>query len=517
MYRILIVDDELIEREGIKYLIKKYQYEMEIFEAEDGENALEYIKNNPVDILFTDIRMPFMSGLELIEKARELSKNLKVIIFSAYEEFEYAKKAIDLNVIHYILKPIDINEFLKVFSNIIKVCDEEKAELINTQKILEGYNKGIKYEKQKILFDLLQSTNIDKALFKRMATVGLDFKGSYMQLVMIDSKTRLFDLNIFDFEAQLESIIEYEYEYLNLNEYQSVIILKSDTAILKDKLSELGKALIGWVKLKYNSEISIAFSRAFKEIEVAAQEFYSLEKVMEYRFFFEDDDILFSGEYADNICESSISVEKLISNINQLIDNKEYCNLYEMFQILLGNFKLRGSEEFSLTYVKYICSEIAKRMYEKSGSDIQESFKEDIERIYKVENLNQLMKTLRDILRNVNIRDVDTDETNRKVIQNVVNIIKDSYMYDISLQSVAEKVFLTPSYLSYLFKKETGQSFMKYITACRLQKAKDLLINTNMRIVDIGENVGYPNLSYFCMIFRSHYGMSPAKYREKGD
>jgi Response regulator containing CheY-like receiver domain and AraC-type DNA-binding domain len=518
LYKILIVDDELIEREGIKYLINKYQYDLDIVEADDGENALEYILNNPVDILFTDIRMPFMDGLELIEKAKQLRPGLKIIIFSAYGEFDYAKKAIELNVIHYILKPVDINEFKKVFSNIIRTCDEEKTEFENSQRMFEGYQKGIMYEKQKFLFDILHGISIDDALIEKMNVSGLDLDGKYIQLIMIDFKTRFFDLNMLDFEVQLRDILKWDYEYLNLNEYQSVIMIKlSKEPISKIEMSELGEKLKEWLKAKYSSEVCIVFSKLLNGIEAVSGEFYSLEQVLEYKFFYENNTVLFSGEDTEYTYESEYSVDKMIDSINQCIDSKEYNNIEERIQLLFEGFKANGNEEFSSNYVKYICAEMVKRMYKKSGNYMEGNFKEDLERIYKGDSLNRIKEIMRSIVKKVNTIEPFSDEANRKVIEVVIGIIKENYMNDISLESIAERVYLTPSYLSGLFKKKSGQSLLKYITSYRLEKAKELLQNTNMRVADIGEKIGYPNLSYFCMIFRNNYGMSPAKYREKGD
>ena len=113
MYKILIADKK-IERNGIKMLIKRFNLPVETAEAKNGDEALEYIKNNNIDILFTDIRMPFVDGLELVAQAKKIHPGIKSIIFSAYSDFEYTKRAIENKCDHYMLKPIDIDEFLEV-------------------------------------------------------------------------------------------------------------------------------------------------------------------------------------------------------------------------------------------------------------------------------------------------------------------------------------------------------------------------------------------------------------------
>lgn len=257
MYRMLIVDDEQFERDGIKYLLNKHRIPVHIAEAEDGAQALEYVAENPVHILMTDIKMQYVDGLKLVEEVRKINPTMKIIISSAYGEFEYARKAIDFQVQRYLLKPIDIDEFISLITQLIRQCQEH---LESEQKEQRRQSDG----------------------------------------------------------------------------------------------RELSRA----------------------------------------------------GEVDDHA------------------------------------------------------------------------------------------------------------ESNRKVIRRVLEILDNEYACDINLDSIAARVYLSPSYLSHLFKKETGESLIKHMTKLRLSKASYYLRHTNKRIVDIGEEVGLPNLSYFCALFKHHYGYTPAKYRE---
>ena len=124
MYKLLIVDDERIERNGIKYLLEEEKFELEIYEAGNGRDALEFLKKNKVDILLTDVKMPFIDGIELIRQAAPLFPEMKIIIFSGYSEFEYAKFAMKMGVEDYVLKPVDPEEFSATMNKIIGELDE---------------------------------------------------------------------------------------------------------------------------------------------------------------------------------------------------------------------------------------------------------------------------------------------------------------------------------------------------------------------------------------------------------
>lgn len=149
MYRILIVDDERIEREGIQQLIQEHYPEVETILAANGEIALEIIGKHRIDILITDIKMPFMDGLELSEKVSSLGLDIEMIIFSAYHEFEYARRALRTNISNYLLKPVHIPEFLSVVNEAVQACENKAAEKLRNEQLVEGYNRGLAYEKEK--------------------------------------------------------------------------------------------------------------------------------------------------------------------------------------------------------------------------------------------------------------------------------------------------------------------------------------------------------------------------------
>ena len=144
----MLVDDEREEREGISFLIRKFRYPLEVVQACNGKEALYILEHQEIDILFTDVRMPVMSGLELVRAVREKQKKIKIVIFSAYAEFEYAKQAVEMNALRYLLKPIEINEFRTLMDDILLSLKQEQ--------------KKNKKDRRDWLFKLFTSAKLDE-------------------------------------------------------------------------------------------------------------------------------------------------------------------------------------------------------------------------------------------------------------------------------------------------------------------------------------------------------------------
>lgn len=420
-----------------------------------------------------------------------------------------------MNAIHYILKPIVVNEFLNVIEKVIKLCDDEKNQKEMEQKLLEGYNRGKMYEKEKLLLDILGGVEINEKFKNRMALSGLDFMDMTVQMIMIDTKTRFFDTNNESFRDSLKGISNWKYEYLNLNECQSIIFLVNSSTIPdRDELEKYGEKLKDLIVKQNDVDVCIVIGRAIKKIEEICNGYNYIEHMLDYKFFYNGSLVLFTQEGSLKSCAFDETVDKIIESIYKSLSDCNLNSSQNNIKLLFDFFRSR--ESFSSIYVKYICAEIIKRVYDKYYKNSTSNFYDLVERIYKSNTLLQLEELIMAMLSQPEKSSVNCiDESNSRVIKEVIDIINENYMNDISLEWIADKVYLSPGYLSGFFKKETGQSLIKYITLYRLARAKEFLQNTNMKINDISEKVGYSNTSYFCMAFRNYYGVSPAKFRER--
>ncbi|WP_169081356.1 response regulator [Paenibacillus sp. PL91] len=520
MYHILVVDDQQAEIEAIEWLIHKHALPFSVAQANDGEVALEYIRGHHVDLLFTDIRMPFMDGLELIKQAKVVVPDLKVLIYSAYGEFEYAQKAIQLGTVNYMLKPIDVKEFLKMFQSIIAILEDERLQREKDELLIKGFHKGVAYEKEKLLFDLLQGRESDVHYEERAAFAGLNhLVNKRMYMIMIGLQNRFFDQHHTEAFEFFQSTCKYEMLFLNMNEYQSIMLVAIDPASKnsdnQQELMAYGNWVKEWLETRFDRRSFIIVGSPVDKLEGLHDEFTQMEELMNFRFFMESSVVCSKEDESIHDHIDDESLELMLKDIYTSIARNEYRTLEHRIEFLIAS--MRSGKRFSSMYAKLLFTEILKKIVESQGKRNSNLLKNGFERIALCNSIAELKQVILSVFQEHLQRiETATDDHCRKVIEDVQTLIQMEYGSDIGVDYLAKRVFLSPSYLSFLFKKSTGQSLVKYITAVRMERAKELLRDSTIKVVDIASRVGFANTSYFNLMFKQYNGLTPVQYREVG-
>jgi len=472
VYKMLVVDDDRSEREGVKFLTEQFNWGLEIAEADCGEAALECIRDSGnIDIMLTDIRMRELDGLQLAQKVKELSPRTKIIFMSAYGEFEYAQKAIDLKAIHYILKPVEIGEFMRVVSNVIRMCDEDRQEQMKTERIQEVYWKGIRYEKQKFLYDLIHGRGVIAEEDRDNPGTVIHFSGyRYLRMVMIHTGSRFFDMIDLDAETVLTGITGGKADFVNLNEVQSVLLYEGKPDETEDDMIRMGTALASLFKENYGIDVTVVISGLIEKLGQMSSEYNLIETMLANQFFMERGAVLYTGEVKREAGVSAYTRNILLHMLDWLKEIE-----VESDKIVLLLELLQGGKPVSENYVKYACTELLKSILGRPNEQNVNGYMMSLERIYHASSLHELLEVMKSIA--------------ERVIEDVVQMIEREYSSEITLESIARKVYLSPGYLSRLFKKHMGKSIIKYMTSVRLEKAGELLLSTNKKITDIGKEV----------------------------
>lgn len=519
MYKLLIVDDEELIRQGLKKTIMQNEGNICLIEeAENGLAALEKIKTSKYDVVITDIRMPVMDGLEMIESIRKADTDISFIIISGYDDFTYAKKAIKYNVEDYILKPIDENEFIELLNKIFEKRSsrfrnlDEKNDYIRISNILKS-----------LIYD-----NTDKSKFAGMIdliTERLDHGYFYIAV------TYLYDmLKDLSDSFDLRRIIHFFNMHLNNEAGQKSFIFENkpgelvciinpdtpETSLITEKLESICRD----IRQDAGFCMSIGLSTCFGSIYEIKRGYNEASSALLIKLYKNDKTVYSAGEFNDFSSVKKINTEtykkEFIEHLS--IGNRE--NAIELVNSLFCEF----SEYciYPVEVLKTLNSLLTTIQQELARVDELTTGMVD-EYIRRLEILGSCcsMQELKDFMIKVvmeifNIMVSRKDDECRKIIELSKNRIRNNCFSDLTLKTVAESIQMSPAYFSYLFKKETGLNFVDYVTEVKMEKAKELLSrNPELKIYEIADRLGYKDVKYFNRVFKKINSLTPGEYREK--
>lgn len=470
--KILIVDDSKGSRDVLKFLIDR-EKQFTIFEAANGIEALDIINTQGADIMITDIKMPRMDGLKLIEETRKISPNMQIIVFSAFGNFEFAKKAMKFGVTDYLLKPINTDEFYKTFSNVIEKCNSE-----NNNIILEQLDA----------LTLIPPEN-DSPLPASLS--------KYNSLFIFNTPTE------------------------HLSEIEAYIEEKFAGSIIKRKTNEL-------LVLAQNSQPSAPlftaeiYNELYKknpcwaycaEFKNSILDFYNTYNALIHE---KNEDIFWQKNkrfyYLTDINKEPKDITYLFSKTHKLCDDilRDSGNYTEKIQRFFDELIHNC---ITSKQCKLITLEMIKQFFVAIASPF--SYEKTIDNINSATNINEIIKILINTVSDIiNPEKTNYDYEYTSIIRTAIDIIHNEYMNDISRTDVAKQIFMSASYFSHIFKKEIGKSFTEYLNDYRMEKACLLLKNTTKNIHAIAKTVGFTNYPYFCSQFKKKYGQTCIQYRE---
>lgn len=398
MYQVLIVDDEPFVRQGIKVIIDWESYGFQIAaEAKNGLEAIELMKTQKFDLVFMDIRMPGMSGLEASAKIRSsISKRIKIVLLSGFSEFTYAQEALKYNISHYLLKPLDPDELVKILNETSKELDKQ--------------------------------VKVEQARRDTASIVGAHY------------------------------------------------LLETLTGRKNEKVAR------GLEKL-FNGQSN--FSYLYIEIDGNDDAFSQLKREEQTESFWELYDYLsstlgkFKGNLLCNVDKNQIFELGMILS-DQLV-RANYCEEQESF---IEKLKVRTNLAFGYTLNWYVGSQ--------------------------VETINDILVSY---LSAIDKKANESQDGDVELLARIEDEIQKNYRENLSLKELSDKYFINSAYLGQLFKKRYGVYFKDYLNCVRIEKAKELLLNSNEKVYKISELVGYNNVDYFINKFTKVVGTTPSKYR----
>lgn len=537
MYRILLVDDEILVRDAIRENIDWAAMDCELAgDCENGRQAAEFVKSHPVDIVLTDICMPYMDGMELAHFLHDNYPDIVIVIFSGFGEFEYAKKAIQYNVSEYMLKPITAMELRKVIENMKIQVDQkrnEKERLENLQKTSEDYRKNALMIRSKAMEALVNGTQDVNESLEELARMNIHLDSpSY--------RVAIFDMDLY---ADLEN--------LDTEQRQESALMAFVLFNVSDEIVQEAKA--GFAYQEGSNRVCILFagnrSREFairtreicREIQKKVKELIGIEvSVGIGKWVRVYNDLCLSYQQAQKVtqCRYLLGGCLLIDMEEQETDQK--VSIHDDLQILIQSLKfgkrermeacLNGMEQAiqkALVEKSRACIHLqqiiraAGSAYESVSSDTIQVIKRREELLQKVTEQKffcQAMEIVRGYAREVfeQLQEMNSSSGQRQAAL-AVDYIQKNYMDpELSLNSICSYLNISTSYFSTIFKELTGETFTEVLIRTRMERAKQLLENTTLKNYEIAEKVGFSDPHYFGISFKKMTGKTPTEYaREK--
>lgn len=536
MLKVFLVEDEFIIRNGIQNSIP---WEKEGFEfvgqAGDGELAYPLIKKEKPDILITDIKMPFMDGLELSRIVKKEMPQIKILILSGYNEFDYAKTAINIGVTDYLLKPISSAKLLEAVKKVAGMIEAEREH----EDLMERYRKEMEenvHLEQKKLWNALIANHISTAKLLEMGQkVGMDITAP-AYLVFLFKIMQGGDSTgcSRDFMEASEQVVELSKGWDSVLTFERspegwVFLVKGQSqeeteTIQKQCGRELTELASRYPAIEYFGGVGCVVNR-LGDIRHSYQE---AGRAFAARFFREPNCIICCGDMSrlqqkdEKIDISSIGSQR---SKRELVSKFLKSGTLEEVNSFLDEYftDVLKQNSQSLLYCQYVVMDLYF-----SVTDFLEDLKISVEKLpEKCRNINKIVEMsssaekMKEQIRNLfeatlKQRDQHAMKKNSAVLEEARNYIKENYQKeDMSLNTVATQVNISPSYFSAIFSAETGETFVEYLTRIRLDKAKELLMCSSMRTSEIGYEVGYKDSHYFSYIFKKVVGCSPKEYKNR--
>ncbi|MCI8485012.1 MAG: response regulator [Lachnospiraceae bacterium] len=525
-YSVLLVDDE---EEVYQVIMKKLDWENLGFHiagyAKNGVEALEMAEEMQIDVVMTDIKMPYMDGLTLCKKLKELYQKIKVIIFSGFDEFEYAKEAIKAEVEEYILKPIDANELGEVFTRIKINLDKELDEKRNIDKLREYYLESLPVLQENFYTSLVDGRIPEDVIEKYARSYQIELAGPYYVITVLHiSVTNSQEENMDPFllavavkqlaEEQLAEIYD-----SRITTYLGDIIVITqlpDESITRytdvmDKFCKMAKRVC-------KAQVTAGIGHVCNALSQLQLSYQGAKNAVSYRVLYGNTRAISIGEMDPQENADIPWEEPYIYKILKKIKMGEEEPLQEAIQEFIR--QLSGSK-MSLQKYRILIMELITEIFRFGANNqlnLENIFGEDNDvytQAMQLESPEALKQWLNDNCLKMQRQVVhERQDTTKSFVTKAMEYVKEHYAdQDLGIEQICSYLNVSAAYFSTVFKKETGKTFINYLTEYRMEQALDLLLTKNEKTYIIADKVGYSDPNYFSYVFKKQFGMSPSKYK----
>ena len=525
-YKVVLVDDE---EEVIDVIERKIHWDMLGFDvvgsANNGVKALELVEKLQPDVVITDIKMPYMDGLELSRRLNNDYQNIHIIIFTGFDEFEYAKEAVHLEIEEYMLKPINALELSDCLKRLKNTLDKEREEKLNVEKLANYFNASLPVLQTNLFVSLIEGRVSEADYEKFLSAYQIDMKGPlYCCAVFHTSEHHVPEgmnplLLSMSVEREIKDRIADTWKckvFTYLGNTVLIIEIASEDAMAE--LTDACDRFCRWAYRVMGAVVTAGIGRVCDNLLSINNSYEGAREAVSYR-------VLYGTQRAINIAEVAPKEQKVTiqyedANMHELIKAIYLGKREAIEEAVHGEIEKLHRSAHTMNRYKLTLMEMVGTFYRFCTNNfidfdsVSGGISNPYEKVPEMDEstlttwLTETSMAISEELKNAR------NNTSRRMVTDAQSIVVDRYMEpDLSLDTVCSELGVSNSYFSSVFKKETGKSFITYLTDYRMDHAANLILETNEKSYKIAEQVGYQDANYFSYVFKKRFGMSPSKYR----
>ncbi|MDO4475569.1 MAG: response regulator [Lachnospiraceae bacterium] len=531
--KVFLVEDEFVVREGIKKNVDWAGHGYDFCgEASDGELAWPMIQKERPDIVITDIKMPFMDGLELTALIKKELPQTEVVILSGYAEFEYAQEAMRMGVAHYLTKPIRGEELLAEIDVVAEKIRQRRQEQLIRDKYRREMAENRILEQKKLFQNMVSGSKKMTDLLEDAQRLQMDISAIWYNIVLIKFSSirhtpQEYSGSILEAEQKLEeALAERRILLFDRNtEGKALLVLADSEQEAEDTVDFIREKTVEAMGKHTSLRYFAGVGEAVNRLGSLPRSFETAGHAFAYRYLLEENRFLRCSELGSGLVAEKETDDFSMRNLDPREVDRNRVQVFlrqgdrEEIRFFLEEFfnRMGSGAMRSLMFRKYIAMDVyfaVSMFYDEMNLDRDqlEEFAPSDRELSTVEGTIGYLSGLID--RVLELRDRSADNRYDHLICEVKEYIEQNYADEhLSLQSVSSYVNFSPNHLSTIFSQQTGMTFIRYLTDYRMNKAKELLRCTSRRSADISVEVGYKDPHYFSYLFKKTQGMTPTQYR----
>lgn len=523
MYKLIIVEDELMIRKTLSEALNWNEAGCTVAgTAQDGIQALELIKKNKPDIIISDIKMDGMDGIELCQKMKYDHPEIKVIIITGHSEFDYAQSALKLGVKDLILKPIDHGELMNSVRKAIAEIEVEKARKAEFDKMKKAIEENISALRENFLLELLSNSIIREEIYDKMSFFNISFEKYYVMALEIDHYEGFLNNNG-EMDRQLKRMVIRQICMKIINKYSKGYLFEKETKLgMVIQMGELqiisiAEEIQAAIKQEIDLSVTIGISEPAEGYEDFISAFKQSAHALRHKYYLGDGAIISVSDTVASLVKENIKIQPDYSRIIQCVKVGDCEGALKRFDEMMLEMRRNMPRDinFMLNLAAEIIAAIHTNLFERNIdiNSIIPGFNL-YSRLSSCNTLPGIEEMISGFIGSVASYIHSKNKTqNSAAVAKAMEYLKKNFYKDVTLNDVSGEVYMNPNYLGRLIKKETGRNFSDILSEIRIEKAKELMKDMQLKTYEISEKVGISDSRYFSQLFRKITGFTPSEYR----